>query len=109
MSRMSRGETVVEGNDVKEVQPGTSSGASTGQGWAEEFKQTGGVNDWAQEFTAAGGPAADWAAQYQQQQHAAAQRGRDPAQGWADEFADVPHEWAAEFEEMKRGNPDWAM
>jgi peroxin-5 len=21
----------------------------------------------------------------------------------------VPHEWAAEFEEMKRGNPDWAM
>ena len=109
MSRMSRGETVVEGNDVVEVTPVTPGGGAAGERWGEEFARARGGGDWAAEFAAAGGPAADWARQFQQNQSAAVARGRDPAQGWADEFADVPEEWAAEFEEMKRGNPDWAM
>ena len=107
MSRMSRGETVVEGNDVVEVTPG--GGVAAGERWGEEFARARGGGDWAAEFAAAGGPAADWARQFQRNQSSVAQRGRDPAQGWADEFADVPEEWAAEFEEMKRGNPDWAL
>ena len=32
---------------------------------------------------------------------------RRRAQGWADEFADVPDQWAREFEEMRRDG-DWA-
>ena len=129
MSRMSRGEIVVEGNGVKEVSPQPATVTERGGMWAGEFagEQARG-GGWADEFAAAGGPAADWAAQFgaklrqqQEQQQspgagvsgwagefAAAQQGADPTQNWANEFADIPEEWAREFEEMQRGNPDWA-
>ena len=141
MSRMSRGEIVVEGNGVKDVTRAPSS-ASAGGGWADEFaaqRSNGGSAGWAEEFAAAGGAAAEWANQFgasQMTRHDAAStvggqwagelaasssggagstvdagagRGKDPVQSWADEFAEIPEDWAREFEEMQRGNPEWAM
>ncbi|GAQ79926.1 peroxin 5 [Klebsormidium nitens] len=81
VSKMSRGELIMEDNAVRE--------AAAGDGWANEFQvqQTRG---------AFGGPqqANDWASEFHREQQ------QDP-QGWADEYAQEqaqgPKDWADEF------------
>ena len=120
VSRMSRGEIVVEGDGVKEVtaQEPNAAHRATGAAWADEFadaRARPGDDAWASEFAgAARGPnaAARWADEFRgvdQTAAAAASSGpSDAAHRWADEFADVPDQWAREFEEMRRDGGDWA-
>ena len=112
VSRMSRGEIVVEGDGVKEVAAPEPSAAhrATGAAWADEFAAAAPGPD---AFAASSASAsARWADEFRQNSasaSAAASSGpSDAAHRWADEFADVPDQWAREFEEMRRDGGDWA-
>ena len=114
MSRMSKGEIVVEGDAVKETGVSNAEPApahvKAGAAWAREFGAEQANNGgWAKEFADSGGAAAQWAAQFEiealKQRHENSER--NAAQMWADEFANVPDEWAKEFEDHVSSRPDW--
>lgn len=80
MSKMSRGEVIIDGNQV------VNNGG--GEGWANEFA----APNWADEFTTSSKPS-PWGEEFASFQAAAAHEG-----DWATQFADgVANEWAQEF------------
>jgi len=127
VSRMSRGEIVVDEDGLAETGRVGAEARATGDAWAGEFaseRARDGTNGWASEF--ASGGTNGWASEFANQTRpvgpvgpgataaaAAADpgssSGADAAHRWADEFASVPEEWAAEFEAMRAGNPDFAL
>lgn len=87
VSKMSRGELILEDNQVKEVSPEVAA-------WADEFMASrGAVADvpasWEKEFAAAQAPGTDWAAEF-----------ADKLTGggaWAEEFAGSAAQWEDEY------------
>ncbi|EFJ18463.1 hypothetical protein SELMODRAFT_444455 [Selaginella moellendorffii] len=84
VSRMSRGELIVEDNQVKEN--------AVPNAWAQEFTQVNHPGNWAAEFTAGEHANANsWADEFAQQ---------EPGGAWAEEFSNRTQKWADEFQEQ---------
>ena len=105
VSRMSRGEIVLEGNEAKPAD--AAAAAAIGGAWAEEHSQKrerAFDGAWRAAATADG-----WAEQHQQEQQQQQQRKQTPTQrDWADQFAagvapqGLADQWASEFEARRR-------
>ena len=114
VSRMSRGEIVVEGDGVKEVAAPEPSAAhrATGAAWADEFAAARARPGQTRSPRPPPLRRRDGRMNFAMIPHppsAAVSSGpSDAAHRWADEFADVPDQWAREFEEMRRDGGDWA-
>lgn len=111
MSKLGSGQVVVKDDGLHEIgESMREQHAATGERWAQEFASgTEQRSTWANEFAAQAqrqAPIGDaWAEQYAQRE-TSFQR-QSTIDDWAEEFKNVPREWASEFEDMQRSNPEW--
>ena len=109
MSKLGSGQVVVKDDGLHEVGE-REQHSITGERWAQEFASvTEQRSTWANEFasqTQRQAPIGDaWAEQYTQRERSFQRQSN--VDDWAEEFKSVPREWANEFEDMQRDNPEW--
>ena len=112
MSKLGSGQVVVREDGLQEVNAAPQARhMSQGERWAAEFvEQTQQLQpQWADQFTAQmqrQNPTSQaWAQQFSQSEMESQRQ--SSVDDWAEEFKNAPREWASEFEDMQRNNPEW--
>jgi len=114
MSKLGSGQVVVKDDGLQEIgHAPQASHVAQGERWAREFEthnqQAGGLaNQYAAQAAQRQIPMGQaWAQQYSHQETQRVTENEGKIDDWAEEFKSVPKEWASEFEEIQRTNPDW--
>jgi len=112
MSKLGSGQVVVREDGLQEVNAAPQARhVDQGERWAAEFvEQTQQPQpQCADQFTAQmqrQNPTSQaWAQQFSQREMESQRQSN--VDDWAEEFKNVPREWASEFEDMQRNNPEW--
>ena len=108
MSKMGTGEVVVNNDGLQETGAPQIQRIDRTEQWAREFAeeqrhQSRWADEFAQRMNIRQNDSA-WAEEYANAHGAQRQSNVDD---WAEEFKRVPNEWAAEFEDLQRQNPEW--
>ena len=114
MSKLGSGQVVVKDDGLQQIgNAPQASHVAQGERWAREFEtHNHQAGNWANQYAAQAAQrqmpmGQAWAQQYSQQATQRVTENEGKIDDWAEEFKNVPKEWASEFEEIQRTNPDW--